>query len=87
LPKFPNLFLLYGPSTNLAHGGSIIFHFECQVRYLMGCIKALVEPGSAVMECKEAAFRRYVDEYAKRCAGTVRAHSGTRTGTRMRVAS
>ena len=26
VPGFPNLFCLYGPGTNLAHGGSLIFH-------------------------------------------------------------
>ena len=25
VPGFPNLFVLYGPNTNLAHGGSIVF--------------------------------------------------------------
>ena len=78
VPKFPNLFLIYGPSTNLAHGGSIIFHSECQVSYIMGCIKALIETHASAMECKEAPFRRYVDEYAKVCAGMVWAHPGTR---------
>ena len=78
VPKFPNLFLLYGPSTNLAHGGSIIFHSECQVRYVMECVKAIVERGAAVMECKDAPFHRYVDEYARVCAGMVWAHPGTR---------
>jgi 4-hydroxyacetophenone monooxygenase len=78
VPKFPNLFLLYGPSTNLAHGGSIIFHSECQVIYVMGCIKALIESGASAMECKEEPFRRYVDEYTKLCAGMVWAHPGTR---------
>ena len=38
VPGFPNLFCLYGPGTNLAHAGSIIFHSECQVRYVMGCL-------------------------------------------------
>jgi hypothetical protein len=28
VPGFPNLFLTYGPNTNLAHGGSIIFHAD-----------------------------------------------------------
>ncbi|HEY2106084.1 MAG TPA: NAD(P)/FAD-dependent oxidoreductase [Candidatus Binataceae bacterium] len=78
VPKFPNLFLLYGPSTNLAHGGSIIFHSECQVRYVMQCVKTMVERGAAVMECKDAPFHRYVNEYAKVCAGMVWAHPGTR---------
>ena len=39
VPGFPNLFCLYGPGTNLAHAGSIIFHSECQVRYVMGCLR------------------------------------------------
>jgi 4-hydroxyacetophenone monooxygenase len=32
VPDFPNLFMLYGPSTNLAHGSSAIYHTEYQVR-------------------------------------------------------
>ena len=47
-PNFPNLFCLYGPGTNLAHGGSIIFHSECQVRYVMGCLAALLAGDGAV---------------------------------------
>ena len=41
VPNFPNLFCLYGPGTNLANGGSLIFHSECQVRYVMGCLRTL----------------------------------------------
>ena len=33
-PGFPNFFCMYGPGTNLAHGGSLIFHSECQMRYI-----------------------------------------------------
>jgi 4-hydroxyacetophenone monooxygenase len=43
MPNFPNLFCLYGPGTNLAHGGSLIFHSECQIRYVMGALGALLE--------------------------------------------
>jgi 4-hydroxyacetophenone monooxygenase len=53
VPGFPNLFCLYGPATNLAHAGSIIFHSECQVRYAMGCVKALVENGWRALDCRE----------------------------------
>ncbi len=35
VPEFPNFFMLYGPGTNLASGGSLIFHSECEVRYIM----------------------------------------------------
>ncbi|WP_344540240.1 flavin-containing monooxygenase [Actinomadura fulvescens] len=37
---FPNLFLLYGPYTNLGHN-SIIYMLESQFRYVMGCLRAL----------------------------------------------
>lgn len=30
VPGFPNLFVTYGPNTNLAHGGSIIFHLDAR---------------------------------------------------------
>jgi 4-hydroxyacetophenone monooxygenase len=42
VPNFPNLFCLYGPATNLASGGSLIFHSECQIRYVMGCLAMLL---------------------------------------------
>ena len=40
VPGFPNLFLLYGPNTNLGHN-SIIFMIESQIRYLMGAVDHL----------------------------------------------
>ncbi|WP_433336887.1 flavin-containing monooxygenase [Spirillospora sp. CA-294931] len=39
---FPNLFLLYGPYTNLGHN-SIIYMLESQFRYVLGCVRALRE--------------------------------------------
>lgn len=59
-PNFPNLFCLYGPGTNLASGGSLIFHSECQVRYVMGCLTELVErgPGSSI-EVRQGAHDDY----------------------------
>jgi len=49
VPGFPNLFCMYGPGTNLAHGGSLIFHSECQMRYITGCLDLLAAvPGSAM---------------------------------------
>ena len=37
---FPNLFLLYGPYTNLGHN-SIIYMLESQFTYVLGCLQAL----------------------------------------------
>lgn len=62
VPGFPNLFCMYGPGTNLAHGGSLIFHSECQIRYILGCIAATLDGGHATIECRTAAH----DEYNER---------------------
>lgn len=65
VPGFPNFFLLYGPNTNLAHGGSAVFHSECQIRYIMQAIRELIETGAAALEVKSAPFwdyQRKVDE-------------------------
>jgi cation diffusion facilitator CzcD-associated flavoprotein CzcO len=37
---FPNLFLTYGPNTNLGHN-SIIYMLESQFNYIVGCVRAL----------------------------------------------
>lgn len=45
---FPNLFMLYGPNTNLAHN-SIIYMLESQFSYVIDALKALQKyPGSAM---------------------------------------
>lgn len=76
VPDFPNLFCLYGPATNLAHAGSIIFHSECQVRYVMGCIKALLENGYATMECRSETHDAYNQKLDQALARTVWSHPG-----------
>lgn len=62
VPKFPNLFCLYGPGTNLAHGASIIFHSECQVNYAMSAIREVLVNGARAIEVREDVH----DEYAVR---------------------
>nr|QQZ48818.1 hypothetical protein JKL49_15750 [Phenylobacterium glaciei] len=51
-PGFPNLFMIYGPNTNIVVNGSIIFFSECSVRYILGCLKLLAETGANAMEPK-----------------------------------
>ncbi len=63
-PGFPNLFMIYGPNTNIVVNGSIIFFSECSVRYILGCLKLLAETGAAAMEPKRDvhdAFNAKVD--------------------------
>ncbi len=53
---FPNLFCMYGPGTNLAHGGSLIFHSECQMRYISQCLEHLIDGGHRTMEPRRARY-------------------------------
>jgi 4-hydroxyacetophenone monooxygenase len=73
-PNFPNLFYIYGPGTNLAHGGSLIFHAECQVQYIMGCLRTLLETGHTAMECRPEVAEAYDARLQKALEGMVWSH-------------
>jgi 4-hydroxyacetophenone monooxygenase len=53
VPGYPNFFCMYGPGTNLAHGGSLIFHSECQMRYITRCLELLIANGHRALEPRE----------------------------------
>lgn len=55
---FPNLFLLYGPNTNLAHN-SILFMVECQVRYILRCIRHLGRNPDACVDVDPQRLRTF----------------------------
>jgi 4-hydroxyacetophenone monooxygenase len=76
VPGFPNLFCLYGPGTNLAHAGSIIFHSECQVRYVVGCLAALLRQGRRAMECRQDVHDAYARRFDARHDQMVWQHRG-----------
>ncbi len=59
VPGFPNLFMMYGPNTNIVVNGSIIFFSECEIRYIVGCIEMLLRNGCAVMEPKKSVHDAY----------------------------
>jgi 4-hydroxyacetophenone monooxygenase len=59
------LFCLYGPNTNIVANGSIIFFSECGVRYILGCIRLLLEDGHRALDVRPDvydAFEKHVDE-------------------------
>jgi len=58
VPGFPNLFLLYGPNTNLGHN-SIILMLEWQTKYVLACVKAIRDRNLAWMEVREDVMRAY----------------------------
>ena len=54
---FPNLFLMYGPNTNLGHN-SILFMIECQVHYIVRCLQELAKRGARSLAVKREAMTR-----------------------------
>lgn len=55
---FPNLFVLYGPNTNLGHN-SIIFMIECQVEHVMRCLEETKRRGARWMNVRRDAQSRF----------------------------
>lgn len=77
VPGFPNLFCMYGPATNLAHGGSIIFNSECQVRYAVGCVQMLLESRQKAMDCRPDVYNRFNKKLADTLEDMVWSYRGT----------
>ncbi len=53
VPGFPNLFCLYGPNTNIVINGSIVYFSECGVRYILGCIRMLLDGGHDALDVRK----------------------------------
>jgi len=62
VPDFPNMFCLYGPNTNIVHGGSIILQVECQIHYMMQCITAMVDQSIDSLDVRTEANDEYNNE-------------------------
>lgn len=78
VPNFPNLFCLYGPGTNLAHGASLIFQSEAQVHYVMEAIRRTLGGGHRTIEVTQAAHDEYTDRYRTEIDQTIWAHWSVR---------
>lgn len=74
VPNFPNLFCLYGPGTNLAHGASLIFQSECQVNYVMSAIHEVLATGARAIEVRPEVHDDYVERYSSEIGQMVWAH-------------
>lgn len=65
IPGFPNFYCLYGPNTNIVVGSGIMFFVECQLRYVLGCLKLQLEQGYRSIECKQdvmLSYNQHIDE-------------------------
>ena len=74
VPDFPNLFMMYGPGTNLAHAGSVLFHSECQLRYIGKCLGVLARNGGGSIEPAPDAFDDYVEGWQRELSTMVWSH-------------
>ena len=76
VPDFPNFFMLMGPNTGLAHGGNVIFITECQTRYILSCLREVLENGKESIDVKREVHDAHVREVDGLHAGMVWTHKG-----------
>ncbi|MEM1114782.1 MAG: NAD(P)/FAD-dependent oxidoreductase [Pseudomonadota bacterium] len=76
---FPNFYCMFGPGTNLAFGGSLVFNGECQARYIMACIKMLLQSDSEALVCSDDTFNDYQRRFRETHAGLIWEHPGVKT--------
>ncbi|WP_181784118.1 flavin-containing monooxygenase [Pseudonocardia pini] len=69
VPGFPNLFVLYGPTTNVG-SGSVVHMLECQVRYAREGVRRLAA-GARTVEVRAEAASAYDVEMQDRLGDSV----------------
>jgi cation diffusion facilitator CzcD-associated flavoprotein CzcO len=67
---FPNLFVLVGPNTALAHS-SMIFMIERQTEYVVDALRAINRRAATTIEVRSRAQRRFTDRVQAKLAGKV----------------
>jgi len=78
VPGFPNLFVMTGPNTGLAHGGSLMLIAEVQVRYVTTLMRDMLEQGLAEVEVKQPVHDAYNARVDAEHAQLVWSHGGMR---------
>jgi len=67
---FPNLFMLYGPNTNLGHN-SIIYMLESQIRYVTRCVQAIDGRKVRFVDVASKVQSAFNAEVQRRIAGSI----------------
>ncbi|MGA8850192.1 MAG: NAD(P)/FAD-dependent oxidoreductase [Aeromicrobium sp.] len=73
VPNFPNLFVTYGPNTNLG-GGSIIYMLEAQAKHMRQAVDRMTAGGYATIEVTHEAEQAYDDELTEKLDHSVWSH-------------
>lgn len=79
VPDYPNLFVLVGPNTFVAHGGSIIFQVECAMRHVTGALVHMCENEIASVEVRRDVHDDYNARVDTEHEQLVWSHPGMRT--------
>jgi cation diffusion facilitator CzcD-associated flavoprotein CzcO len=69
VPRFPNMFLMYGPNTNTS-GGSIIFYHEAQAAYIRQALQQLRQRRAGSIEIRGDVEADSDRALQARCEGT-----------------
>jgi 4-hydroxyacetophenone monooxygenase len=88
VPRFPNLFVLYGPNSSLGHGGSYIFLAERSVRYITDLLCQMIDRDVRAAEIRQDVaddYARAVDEAHGKMIWTQPGFSTWYTNSRGRV--
>jgi 4-hydroxyacetophenone monooxygenase len=59
VPGYPNLFMMYGPNTNIVINGSITYLSECGVHYLLGCLRMVLAGGHRALDVRPEVHDAY----------------------------
>jgi 4-hydroxyacetophenone monooxygenase len=79
VPDFPNLFLMLGPNSGPAHGGSVIFQSECQSRYISAALVEMIEQGLAAIDVRQDVHDRYIRDVDAEHEQLIWSHPGMTT--------
>lgn len=70
VPGFPNLFMLYGPNTNLGHN-SIVYMLESQIAHVLRCIQAMQQRQADTIEVDAQHYAHFNAQVQQRLTSTV----------------
>jgi 4-hydroxyacetophenone monooxygenase len=76
---FPNLFVMFGPNTNLGHGGSYMFLAECQARYIASAVDQMRASGIGSIEVRDGVLKEFVASVDDAHSNMVWSHRGMST--------
>ncbi len=85
VPQFPNMFVMYGPNTNIGHGGSYMLTAECQANYIASAISLMQVEGVAAIECRNVVLEEYNRAVDTKHAGMIWSVPTTPTPYRNRA--